>query len=102
MAYIKLEEAIEVCNKYKTFHKKENSLLGMAIANDIYLDIDNLPTADIVEVKHGEWILTKTEFGWNCCEYPKEYTCSECGRTEPQEEPYCHCGAKMDGERKHT
>ena len=63
------------------------------IANQI---IDSIPTADVVEVKHGEWILTKTEFGWNCCEYPVEYTCSVCGRTEKHEEPYCHCGARMD------
>lgn len=55
--------------------------------------------ADFVEVKHGKWILTKTEHGWNCCEYPSEYTCSVCGRTETQEEPYCHCGAKMDGRK---
>ncbi len=57
----------------------------------------HFPSDDVVEVKHGKWILTKVERGWNSCEYPKEYTCSECGRTEPQEEPYCHCGAKMDG-----
>lgn len=53
--------------------------------------------ADVEEVKHGEWILTKTEFGWNGSEYPAEYTCSVCGRKEEKEEPYCHCGAKMDG-----
>ncbi len=53
--------------------------------------------ADYAEVKHGKWIVTKTEFGWNCCEYPTEYKCSVCGRTEKREELYCHCGAKMDG-----
>lgn len=55
------------------------------------------PTADVAEVKHGYWKLTKTEFGWNGSEYPAEYTCSLCGRTAKQEEPYCHCGARMDG-----
>ena len=47
--------------------------------------------------KFGKWIVTKTERCWNCAEYPSEYTCSLCGRTEPQPEPYCHCGAKMKG-----
>ena len=58
------------------------------------------PTADVAEVKHGEWTLTKTEFGWNGSEYPVEYTCSVCGRKEEKEKPYCHCGAKMDGGKK--
>lgn len=62
--------------------------------------LEDVPAADVAEVAHGEWIVTKTEFGWNCAEYPTEFTCSVCGRTERQTEPYCHCGAKMDGERK--
>lgn len=28
------------------------------------------------------------------------YRCSKCGRVEKRKEPYCHCGAKMDGETK--
>ena len=72
----------------------------MKIYNVIEL-VEDQPTADVVEVKHGEWVLTKTEFGWNCCEYPTEYKCSLCGRTAKQEEPYCpHCGAKMDGGKR--
>ena len=62
--------------------------------------IKNVPAADVEPVRHGEWIVTKTEFGWNSAEYPVEYTCSFCGRTESQEEPYCHCGARMDGSNK--
>jgi hypothetical protein len=56
-------------------------------------------TADVVEVKHGYWKLTKTELLWNGCEYPTEYTCTVCGGISPCcEEPYCpNCGAKMDG-----
>lgn len=50
--------------------------------------IDNQPTADVAEVKHGRWI--SNEFG-------RVYICSECGRKETTNtEPYCHCGAKMD------
>lgn len=46
-------------------------------------------TVDVVEVKHGEWI--SNEFG-------NVFICSECGRRELTNiEPYCHCGAKMDG-----
>ncbi len=60
-------------------------------------------TADVVEVVHGEWIKEtrpkKSEDGlyyWNAL--PRVvYVCSVCGREELQEEPYCNCGAKMDG-----
>ena len=75
---------------------------------------DYIPTADVKEVVHGEWIL-------NCInqklldDYGEEYyvECSECHRAEfvPfefEEEkmleyakkhfPFCHCGADMRGD----
>ena len=57
------------------------------------------PTADVVEVKHGEWIPVQyTYFGL------KRYECSECKDDEywqkrylEHKEKYCpNCGAKMD------
>ena len=55
------------------------------------------PTADVVEVRHGEWGFDGVGF-----------TCSECGeyalsiKTKIQvRSNYCpNCGAKMDGERR--
>lgn len=54
--------------------------------------IDDTPTADVVEVKHGEWIYNI-----------KYYSCSICSGkrfnlllgTDAEFCPYC--GAKMDG-----
>lgn len=83
--------------------------------------IEEAPTADVVEVKHGEWI----EDGYNDC----SCVCSFCGAEAPYtsvfeetfdydweenlvptgyeetkeyiRKPYCpDCGAKMDGERR--
>lgn len=50
--------------------------------------VDAIPTADVAEVKHGEWL----ENGAN-------YKCSVCGNTESYyTDSYCRvCGAKMDG-----
>lgn len=55
---------------------------------------------DAQEVKHGEWVQNK---------YNKAiFHCSECGRhIEDESEyknvlehfPYCHCGARMDGDQ---
>ena len=60
-----------------------------------------LENADVVEVKHGEWIDNYekiTTLGGNGVpkEYLCGYKCSLCGRTEIGKEPYCNCGAKMD------
>lgn len=65
------------------------------------------PTADVVEVRHGEWLQTKEPLGWNdvdCIE------CSAChdswilGEEFDLEDykyywKYCpNCGARMEGE----
>lgn len=57
--------------------------------------IADLPTADVVEVRHGRWI-----------ELSRSSKCSECefetGRYEPPRR-YCpECGARMDGEETPT
>lgn len=64
----------------------------------------NLPatTIDAEPVRHGRWMPV------TCENHPKiilgctGYMCSECGRIEEENsEPYCHCGAKMDGGDPH-
>ena len=64
------------------------------------LDLVNRQEAE-VEVRHGKWI-EETALTENCWGYYKErvYRCSLCGRIEEEKEPYCHCGAKMDGGNK--
>lgn len=81
---------------YKLFDES-NGVIKLHIA-----DVDMLPTADVVEVKHGEWIPVQyTYFGL------KRYECSECKDDEywqkrylEHKEKYCpNCGAQMDGRR---
>ena len=61
------------------------------------------PTVDAVEVVHGRWEPHYETFdedkavGVMGGEYQTGWLCSVCGRYEPTEEPYCNCGAKMDG-----
>ena len=54
----------------------------------------------LVEVKHGEWIddmkVISTVAGVEM-KALVGYRCSLCGRPELHKEPYCNCGAKMDG-----
>ena len=64
-------------------------------------DMSKIPTADAVEVKHGKWLPDYETFvdEWERESEPIQtgWVCSLCGRQEFNREPYCHCGAKMDG-----
>jgi hypothetical protein len=54
-------------------------------------EIDDIPSAEVTEVRHAYWKPMKA--------HPGEYVCSECGELWNNFlTPYCHeCGAKMDG-----
>ena len=68
------------------------------------------PTADVAEVVHGRWCVSKIR------SIETVFYCSECKRTvtvgndffgeAPKSVsaayPYCHCGAKMDGDVDHA
>ena len=69
------------------------------VAYDMAQLIKSAPTADVVEVKHGEWYLLK-----NCAN--EGVYCSVCSKkvyktdyaNQKIKSPYCpNCGAKMDG-----
>ena len=68
----------------------------------MWLHIGDLPSADVVPVRHGKWEITDA--------YPHNVYCSECHKRFAQTHwevwedgslprNYCpNCGAKMDGE----
>lgn len=56
--------------------------------------INEIPTADVAPVVHARWI-TRSDKGVVSMTHP--YMCSRCWRVEMNKEPYCNCGAKMDG-----
>lgn len=72
--------------------------------------VESIPAADVAEVRHGRWIpkinhtYMPVEYDENGAPILHRYTsyyCSLCGREEAKEEPYCHCGARMDKEDVH-
>lgn len=66
-------------------------ILSDRVKESILRIIDEQPTADVVEVKHGEW-ERKIKNG-----RPRGLKCSLCGRNIHFHENYCpECGAKMD------
>lgn len=66
-----------------------HEVLAMAISALQAADGDAAP------VVHGEWI---EEYVYAQDPYERRrWRCSICGRVEGKQEPYCNCGAKMDG-----
>ena len=58
--------------------------------------LDAQPTIEAEPVRHGRWI---SFLDGDHIMPERYYRCSECGRIERRKEPYCHCGAKMDGDK---
>lgn len=77
------------------------------ILGDEY-ELDRL--RELVEVRHGRWVpeihhtylpVEYDDAGGPILHEYTSYRCSLCGREEAKEEPYCHCGARMDKEDEH-
>lgn len=97
----KLVENLELMAKYQPEHK-QSTILGVCAT------IKAAPTIDAEPVRHGRWIPRRVGADQT------QFQCSECPRTivvvndyfaKPtkwanKKYPYCHCGAKMDGENK--
>lgn len=70
--------------------------------DDVLVDVEDFPAADVVEVRHGRWIKTTKVHPDLLNDSTYNYRCSNCGYMDTHganvEVPYCwHCGAKMDG-----
>lgn len=98
--YIKREAAIayireqsEECQKAFEEFGGESGIYADAY-NDLAEDFHSIPAADVAPVVHGHWI-TRNDKGIISMTHP--YMCSRCWRVEMDKEPYCNCGAKMDG-----
>ena len=67
------------------------------ILDSVDTDLCYIPAADVQPVKHGRWIIADDVEHFIA-------VCSECGRTEDSRDikdmPYCHCGARMDGDKE--
>lgn len=71
-------------------------------SEDVLYIIDKQPTADVEEVKHGEWFLLDdcANEGVYCSACHKKVY-KKCYANQKLKSKYCpNCGTKMDGERK--
>lgn len=88
----KLQESFEkIADEPDCMHEGENWQTGIYLAGTI---TDKQPTADVEEVRYGEWIKCQKLYGIGY-----EYVCSACekGIRQYEGQPICsECGAKMD------
>lgn len=70
---------------------------------DLFEWVESQPTADVAEVRHGEWIPKKHKM-YDFIKHKNimvvdEFRCSVCENSMHNKFRYCpHCGARMDGD----
>ena len=108
--YIERAVAVKKFENYRRDCEEENDERTAQIFEDCISELMAIPAADVAEVRHGRWnpeihhTYIPVEYDQNGDPILHEYTsfrCSLCGREEPKEEPYCHCGARMGKEADH-
>ena len=98
--YIEREKVLEIAKDkyYSDFHK------SMADLTSLRELLEDTPAADVVEVRHGEWLYHECVSSYDGA--ISGYSCSHCGVFVDEEEfendkfhkKFCgNCGAKMDG-----
>lgn len=109
MSYIEKEALLKsIASKKLIF--EENTPVEEAVAEQASVfeeAIEEALTADVVEVKHGEWVYHECVSSYDGCK--SGYSCSVCSAfvdeevfdTDEFHKAFCgNCGAKMDGERR--
>ena len=85
-------------NELKLILNREHLNYSQMIEKKFVLNaIDEMPSADVVEVKHGHWELQETDELWLDC----EWICSECKERNDSynKTNFCpNCGADMRSE----
>lgn len=85
-----MDEYISREKTKKAFNLNFGSVMDAVYANRI---IDNIPAADVVPVRHGDWMIADTIIENAVCS-----CCRTHFQSYYQAYSYCpNCGAKMDG-----
>lgn len=100
-----MPEYIEREATLRGIERREALMVGdkLVSVNGMKTFIENRPAADVVPVRHGEWILGHVEPGYFTPGGNRPWICSKCKQVVSwslarPEYNYCrNCGAKMEG-----
>ena len=101
--YIDRFEVLDILSKEADFFAEppmdKEDYAKLKLLLEIKFKIDVLPTAKVVEVKHGEWVKERHYNASLDGGYFELYHCSECNTSSAHDKDnFCSgCGAKMDG-----
>ena len=88
--YISREAALKAADEWVS----EACMAPVMRVSRLFDKLEKVPAADVAEVVHRRWI---SFLDGDHIMPERYYRCSRCGRAESRRQPYCHCGAKMDG-----
>jgi hypothetical protein len=95
--YIDRQDVIEAL-AYAGLSEDEYLSLVLAVARK---KVRKIPAANVVEVRHGEWLNSLRNTPWEKGVFGKCSLCNYLEHNTKKMPDYCAgCGAKMDGERK--
>lgn len=92
--YIEREALREILDGWRDAHADVDDVHGCGLLEDVICEVDAQTAANVAPVVHGRWI---SFLDGDRIMPERYYRCSRCGRVESRRQPYCHCGAKMDG-----
>ena len=92
--YIEREALREILDCWRDAHADVDDVHGCGLLEDVICEVDAQTAADVAPVVHGRWV---SFLDGDHIMPERYYRCSRCGRVESRRQPYCHCGAKMDG-----
>ena len=100
--YIERDEVIErirfYCLDCESLKRYGDACCDSCGIGDALYIIDDQPAADVVEVRHGEWISDDADIIFHCSECDTQVSTSWDYESDWD---YCpNCGAKMDGKRR--
>ena len=105
MEYIEREKVIDEIDKWLDSVGYVTVGKGLTSYGELIGCLEDTPTADVVEVRHGEWVKDRATIKCSCCGFGMFqdgyfFMDGECFSTNNDKYTpnYCpECGAKMDG-----
>lgn len=96
--YIERESFLKKLINYRQDCLSEGDSETAQVFDDVITELQAIPTADVVEVRHGRWLIPLTDEPWRRGYFCRCSVCKKMNSGHTLSVPcFCeNCGAKMD------